>query len=554
MKSDVALYYHPDAYVERYSAASGGPQGVMGRQVAGEQFLDAYLTHGRWETLVAVSPNPNLAKPLLELCQRHPSSRDRARRLQYVPEADFANLYSSDPPSAVLHFPHPPSERFAWLRLGPTPPRVAICGVTHTLASPAAIAAICALVTAPFEPYDAVVCTSQAVVRMVRTVMDDWADYLSHRFGGRRPAGPRLEVIPLGVNVERFSPATDQQRQAARQLLRIEPDEVAVLCVGRLSHHAKAHPFPLFRAVSAAAERTGKRVHLMFAGWAAHPAIDSGFRDGAERFASNVRTTFLDGQAPAIRSAVWHAADIFASLPDNIQETFGLVLVEAMASGLPVIASDWNGYRDIVVPGETGLLVPTFAVRGATLGATQRLLFGQIDYDHFLAECTQTVTVDLGGAADAMTQLVADESLRKRLGQAGRERALARYTWKTVIAQYEALWAEQRRALVEPTKPVGSRCPEVDRAFEGYPTEWLDDSTRIQATGADRQILAHALASHSAERRVNDPLLLEAILGTKSARTVAELIQQLTARGASVTAARATIAWLLKYGLLKRTS
>ena len=67
------------------------------------------------------------------------------------------------------------------------------------------------------------------------------------------------------------------------------------------------------------------------------------------------------------RFQVWHAADLVVSLVDNIQETFGLVIVEAMASGLPVVATDWNGYRDLVVDGETGFLVPT-TMCGGCLG------------------------------------------------------------------------------------------------------------------------------------------------------------------------------------------
>ena len=64
---------------------------------------------------------------------------------------------------------------------------------------------------------------------------------------------------------------------------------------------------------------------------------------------------------------------VFVSLPDNIQETFGLVVIEAMASGLPVVGSDWDGYRDLILDGETGCLVPTRMVRGATVQATTRL-------------------------------------------------------------------------------------------------------------------------------------------------------------------------------------
>ena len=52
------------------------------------------------------------------------------------------------------------------------------------------------------------------------------------------------------------------------------------------------------------------------------------------------------------------AADLFCSPADNLQETFGLSVLEAMASSLPVVASDWNGYRDLVLHGSTGWLVP----------------------------------------------------------------------------------------------------------------------------------------------------------------------------------------------------
>ena len=56
---------------------------------------------------------------------------------------------------------------------------------------------------------------------------------------------------------------------------------------------------------------------------------------------------------------MWSAADVFTSLSDNIQESFGLTPIEAMASGLPVLVSDWDGYRDTVTHGAEGLVVPT---------------------------------------------------------------------------------------------------------------------------------------------------------------------------------------------------
>ena len=73
----VALWYDPDGYVETVAPrppAEGGAVGLMGRQVAGREFLNAYLSHGRWDTLTAVVRTRDRADPLIELCKTHPSS------------------------------------------------------------------------------------------------------------------------------------------------------------------------------------------------------------------------------------------------------------------------------------------------------------------------------------------------------------------------------------------------------------------------------------------------------------------------------------------------
>ena len=122
---------------------------------------------------------------------------------------------------------------------------------------------------------------------MVREVTGAYADYLTDRFGRQATASSslrtpvRLETIPLGVDIDRFRPANPAERAAARHSLGVDDDEVAILYVGRLSHHAKAHPFPIFRGASEAALATGRRVHLILAGWAAHPAVHDAFKDGA---------------------------------------------------------------------------------------------------------------------------------------------------------------------------------------------------------------------------------------------------------------------------------
>lgn len=561
MQASVAIFFDADAYSEAHgrSGVKGGPAGLMGRQVAGKEFLDGYLEHGDWKALTAVVRSRERAEPLAQLCKEHPSSREKLRRLIIHQESEFLTAFGCDePPARVVHFPCPMDTRYAWARQA-TGGRFALSGITHTLSTISSTKALCDLVAAPFEPFDALICTSRAVVSMVQSVTASYADFLADRFGGTRPPLPRLEMIPLGVNPDRFRPATEAERQVERARFGIGDEEIMVLCVGRLSHHAKAHPYPAFYAAEEAARGSGKKVVLVFAGWAAHPAIDTAFREGAKQFAHASRVLFVDGIDPNVRSGVWRAADVFLSLPDNIQETFGLVVVEGMSSGLPVVGSDWDGYRDLVVEGETGFLVSTTMIQGATQGATMRLLFGQSSYDRFLGECCQTVTVDLKSAAEALTKLVVDAGLRRRMGIAGRSRVMERFTWAHVIRSYEALWREQEREVLawkpKPSATAPATYPAPETSFAGYPTKWLTEESLV-CTNADAvpsldAYLYLPLTNLLNDRRCADRATLSRLLQHASEpRTIRALAQELENSGIERTAARATIAWLMKYGML----
>lgn len=167
-----------------------------------------------------------------------------------------------------------------------------------------------------------------------------------------------LPVIPLGIHTQDFS-FTEAQKAAARQAMGVDEHTLVVLFMGRLSFHAKAHPLAMYQALEAAAQGTGKSVVLVECGWHANEFIEKAYRDAAQLACPSVRVITLDGRKAEDRQTAWAGADVFCSLSDNIQETFGITPIEAMAAGLPVVVSDWDGYKDTVRDGIDGYRIPT---------------------------------------------------------------------------------------------------------------------------------------------------------------------------------------------------
>ncbi|MEY4765996.1 MAG: hypothetical protein RI907_2669 [Pseudomonadota bacterium] len=486
-----AIYYHPEAYT------TSGPK-LMGRNAAGEAFLRAWLEHGRAPAFWAQVEHPSHA-------QHFAQAVAKAGRKEPVHTFDKQRFDQQAEPG-LMYLPGPGLGEAAWQRAPLGHSAWSLCGITHTTSSARAMDAIVDLVGAPVQPWDALICTSTAVKDNVVRILQAQSEHFSQRLGAQRFVLPQLPVIPLGVHTQDFA-FTPEQRAASRQALGLGEHDVAVLFVGRLSFHAKAHPLAMYQALQAArltllaSGRLRGELVLIECGWHANEAITEAYRAAARLACPDVPVRVLDGRVAAARTQAWSAADVFCSLSDNIQETFGITPIEAMAAGLPVVVTDWDGYRDTIRHEVDGLRVPT-VMPAAGLGQDLALRHAlELDnYDMYCGLTCSMVGVDLDATAAAFVRLAGDADLRRRMGEAGRERARTVYDWRVVMGQYEALWARQtemRRAAAQPGRTPALAHPWPARldpwyAFGAYPTHQVHLATPLAlAHGSANEAWAH---------------------------------------------------------------
>jgi phosphatidylinositol alpha-mannosyltransferase len=207
-----------------------------------------------------------------------------------------------------------------------------------------------------------------------------------------------LRVIPNGIDVNAFKPGLTPIRH-------LRDDHVNILFVGRLEKRKGLGD--LLRAYEFMQPRMPKS-RLIVVG-------DGPLRGKVESFISRHRlpNVVLAGYVPdSVLPRYYCSADIFCA-PATGAESFGIVLLEAMASGLPVVATEVEGYMSVLEPGRDSMTVQP---KGwAELGA-------------------------------ALIILARDADLRRRMGDYGHEKA-RRFGWDAVAAQILEVYEEARAAV-----------------------------------------------------------------------------------------------------------
>jgi phosphatidylinositol alpha-mannosyltransferase len=203
--------------------------------------------------------------------------------------------------------------------------------------------------------------------------------------------GDGVRVIPNGVDWRRFASVAPPQGSTVLFIGRFEPRKGARVLIDAFKTLKERRPDATLIMVGEGSQRR-----------ACEEAVPEKFRDDV---------TFVGRVEPwELADTMGHAAAV--AVPSLGGESFGIVLLEGMAAGRPVVASNIPGYAAVLRDGIDGLLVPPG---------------------------------DPAALADALAAILDDPNRALAMGEAGRERA-RRYDWPAVAAEIEEVYAEALEA------------------------------------------------------------------------------------------------------------
>ncbi|MBF2066281.1 MAG: glycosyltransferase family 1 protein [Calothrix sp. C42_A2020_038] len=221
-----------------------------------------------------------------------------------------------------------------------------------------------------------------------------------------------IDIIPCGTDIRRFGSV---DRETARDALGIDADAKLVLYVGRFDPRKGIET--LVRALSRSKFYGDERLKLIIGGGSVPGRSDGIERDRIENIVNELGlrecTTFAGRLSQDILPTYYAAADVCV-VPSHY-EPFGLVAIEAMASGTPVVASDVGGLQFTVVPGETGLLAPP---------------------------------QDVPAFTTAIDRILINPEWRAKLGEAAKIRVQKKFSWDGVANQLSELYTQLIQASV----------------------------------------------------------------------------------------------------------
>ncbi|MBW1980188.1 MAG: glycosyltransferase family 4 protein [Deltaproteobacteria bacterium] len=525
----------------------------MGRPVANEGFLRALLTHGSYDTYEFFCPDiyhmERFSQNVDQMIE-DPALRARVKvTLQLALAESVAGTHYD-----VFHLGDFTSlmPYLLGVRNRYSEPPFPVTGVTHSLDGVFMNLRYLELLLQGMAPFDAIICTSRSAQDAVSKGFSWIKEEMERRWNVSFTADPQLIHIPLGIDDDFFE-HTD--KNAAKNFFRIPAEKVVALSVGRLSARLKTDWTPVLGLLARMVASNNFDNFLFIIAGGGDDSDIRLLQEVIAQFGLQEKVLVFANFLPEVKSTLYQAADFYLSPVDNFQETFGLNILEAMASGLPIIASDFSGYRELVSQEVNGFLLKTVWPKNLPECVLGNL--GILHESMARLYFSQALAVDLGELEQALTTLYRDHVLRLEMGAASLEQAQA-YRWPHIIRCYEEAWAELA-ATSRKIVPFASRKdPDLllgnpTYTLSHYPSKTLEDSDLVFLTpfglavlDENIEIMKYADAAVSMFPELHSLILEELGSGSEPVSHIKEAAQ----RRLEATEAQTEyhLLWLMKQG------
>jgi glycosyltransferase involved in cell wall biosynthesis len=253
---------------------------------------------------------------------------------------------------------------------------------------------------------------SRMSLRSARRVLFTSLDYAQASYSRPLLKGRegRIGELPNGVDIARFSPA-DAPAELRQELKLVADDKVALLVAGL----DRAHYFKGVEVFLTALVGLESNIKGVIVG---DGDLRAGYQQLAQELGLGERVNFVGRVAEAALPDYYRLAGVTVLPSLTMGEAFGLVLVESLASGTPIIASNLPGVRMVVDAPNTGLLVEPG---------------------------------DAAALAQAIRQILTTVPLRRELAQRGRARVEQNYDWQQIGLRLESIYREVLTEFISPS-------------------------------------------------------------------------------------------------------
>ncbi|WP_257284617.1 DUF4135 domain-containing protein [Endozoicomonas sp. SESOKO1] len=517
-----------------------------GLRRANDGFLKAIIRYSRFREIHIFTPQsllPELKSGWESFLQHYGS--DKA--IHFLPAHELSRYFSRIT-YQVFHQGDPWIGHLAALRdaycLEPFP----ITGRAHTLSTDSNMSNTRDLLLSPLKSCDAILCSSKAQKKVMMRLLSAASSSISDHIGVAIPYKGSVMKLPLGIEPDEHYSGS---KEKARGILGVAQESFVILTLGRIAPSNKMDLNPVLLVVNDLVEGYGYRNIkwiISGAGDADSSAVQSLLKqaydlnlEGCIRFELEIEDD---------RKHQWlSACDLVLTLSDNIQESFGIVPLEAMVNGKPVVLSDWNGYSELVEDGVSGCLIETVST---DLDDLARPL-GPLLTEHAHLLQAQGTAVNLSQCSEKIHDLIQQPELLSSIGEQGRQRVFENYRWEAIVDEYHQLVsvlnkdAEQISRLNK--RPVGLPYHQI---FEHYPASQLADDQFFKTTDRGvRLLLRSEQFVHYAE--------MDSFLNTDLIEQIANHclsgshLTDLKARFPKEPALLLNFMWMCKYQLLALT-